>query len=125
MDLKKSEGGITRLLPGEATGVGGRLGSHYCSTAFGTVTGLKKEPGIGVGHGGGPGASMTSNSDEPNLCFPHHVTASVPQGSYNLLQVTPRPKQIPIHSVKNSQSCRFYVKSVLVIGIRQKLSFSS
>ena len=72
MDLKKGEGGITRLLPGEA-----RLGSHYCgASAFGA--GLKKEPG--VGHIGP--ASMTSNSDEPNLCFPHHVTASVPQGIY-------------------------------------------
>ena len=79
MDLKKGEAGITRLLPGEARLGSDRLGSHYCgASAFGT--GLKKEPG--VGHIGP--ASMTSNSDEPNLCFPHHVTATVPQGMYYL-----------------------------------------
>ena len=79
MDLKKGEAGITRLLPGEARLGSDRLGSHYCgASAFGT--GLKKEPG--VGHIGP--ASMTSNSDEPNLCFPHHVTATVPQGIYFL-----------------------------------------
>ena len=68
MDLKKSEGGggITRLLPD------GRLGSHYCA-----FSGLKKEPPSGTG-GLGP-ASMASNANESNLCFPHHVMATVPQ----------------------------------------------
>ena len=99
MDLKKGEAGITRLLPGEARLGSDRLGSHYCgASAFGT--GLKKEPG--VGHIGP--ASMTSNSDEPNLCFPHHVTATVPQGAITY----PKCGNLWIFL-----SFRFYVKSIL------------
>lgn len=73
MDLKKSEGGggITRLLPD------GRLGSHYCA-----FSGLKKEPPSGAGSLG-PASMAGSNPNESNLCFPHHVMATVPQTQHN------------------------------------------